>query len=372
MNQGAGARPSLANARLTIDLGALVANWRSLAALAPSSETSAVVKADAYGIGVARAVPALAAAGCRTFFVATAPEGIEVRAAAPPSIVYVLDGLPPGGAAALAEHRLRPVLGTPGEITEWAAFRAEGGDGDCAVHFDTGMNRLGLGADEAEALLADPRLLRLLSPALVMSHLACADVADDPLNALQLGRFRELVARVPLIAGSLANSAGILLGPKYHFALNRPGIMLYGGRGPADRPPLRTVVTAEARVLQVRHVDTDTPVGYGATERTRRPSVLATIGAGYADGYHRLGSSSDSRLGGKVFIRGRRAPLVGRVSMDLVVADVTDVPEVVPGDWAELFGPSIPLDEAASAAATIGYEFLTGLGRRYDRRFVGP
>jgi alanine racemase len=372
MEQRASGQPSLASARLTIDLGALVANWRTLAALAPTAETSAVVKADAYGIGVARAVPALAAAGCRTFFVATAPEAIEVRSVAPSAIVYVLDGLPPGGAEALATRRLRPVLGTPAEIAEWAEWKRRGGEGDCAVHFDTGMNRLGLGPTDAAALLGDTDLLALLSPALVMSHLACADVPDDPLNPDQLARFRAVTARVPTVAASLSNSAGIFLGQPYHFALNRPGIMLYGGRGPFDRPPLRTVVTAEARVLAVRMVEAGLPVGYGATERTRRPSVLATIGAGYADGYHRLAGSSDSRLGGAVFVRGKRAPLIGRVSMDLVVADVTAVPGVIAGDWVELFGPSIPLDEAASAAATIGYEFLTGLGRRYDRRFIGP
>jgi alanine racemase len=371
MDHAADGQPSLASARLTIDLGALAANWRTLAALAPSSETSAVVKANAYGIGVDRAVPALAAAGCRTFFVATAPEGIEVRAVAPDTAIYILDGLPPGGAPALAAQHLRPVLGTPAEIAEWTAWKRQGGDGRCAIHFDTGMNRLGLGAAQATALLADPALMDLLSPALVMSHLACADVPDDPLNPAQLARFRAVLAHIPSIAASLANSAGILLGAKYHFALTRPGIMLYGGRGPLDRAPLRTVVTAEARVLAVRAVDAGAPVGYGAAEKARRPSVLATLGAGYADGYHRLAGSSDARLGGTVFIRGRRAPLIGRVSMDLSVADVTDVPGVAEGDWAELFGSSILLDDAASAAATIGYEFLTGLGRRYERRYIG-
>jgi len=371
MDDAADGKPSLANARLTIDLGALVANWRTLAALAPSSETAAVVKANAYGIGVERAVPALAAAGCRTFFVATAAEGMEVRAAAPDTVVYILDGLPAGGAAALAARRLRPVLGTASEIAGWSDFRRQGGEGACAIHFDTGMNRLGLGPRDTAALIADPALMEVLAPSLVMSHLACADVPDDPLNPAQLSRFREVLSLVPPLPASLANSAGILLGAPYHFAVNRAGIMLYGGRGPLDRPPLRTVVTAEARVLALRSVEAGKPVGYGATERTRRPSVLATLGVGYADGYHRLAGSSDARPGGTVFIRGRRAPLIGRVSMDLSVADVTSVPGVAEGDWAELFGPSIPLDEAASAAATIGYEFLTGLGRRYERSSVG-
>ncbi|MCW5716641.1 MAG: alanine racemase [Bauldia sp.] len=371
MDHEADGQTSLANARLTIDLGALVANWRTLAALAPGSEMSAVVKANAYGIGVDRAVPALATAGCRTFFVATVAEGLEVRSLAPDTIVYILDGLPPGSAAALAGQRLRPVLGTPREIAEWAAWKRQGGEGDCAVHFDTGMNRLGLGPDDTADFVRDPSLTTILSPALVMSHLACADVPEDPLNPAQLARFREVLARVPSVPASLVNSAGIYLGAKYHFAVCRPGIMLYGGRGPLDRAPLRTVVTAEARVLAVRSVAAGTPVGYGAAERTRKTSVLATLGVGYADGYHRLAGSSDARLGGTVFVRGRRAPLIGRVSMDLAVADVTSVPGVAAGDWAELFGPSIPLDEAASAAATIGYEFLTSLGRRYERRYIG-
>jgi alanine racemase len=232
------------------------------------------------------------------------------------------------------------------------------------------MNRLGLSPDEAQALAADDELFSAIAPSLVMSHLASADIPGSPTSGHQLALFRELRRLFPDVPASLANSAGIMLGPGYHFDLTRPGILLYGASASPEWPSLSKVVTAEARVLLVRDVPAGETVGYGGEERMKRQSRIATISAGYADGYHRVAGSSDRRRGGRVAIGGHVVPLVGRVSMDLMTADVTDLPGVSRGDWVELFGATIPVDEAAAFAGTIGYEFLTGLGRRYHRRYV--
>ncbi len=359
-----------AGGRLTIDLAALAANWRTLAAVAATAETGAVVKGDGYGIGLEAATAALSAAGCRTFFVALPDEGVRARAAAPDATIYVLNGLFDGAEPVLAAAGLRPVLGSWPEVEAWAAFTpAAGQKSPPAIHVDTGMNRLGLSLHEAVALARRPDLLAALRPALLMSHLAVADQPADPGSAAQLALFREILAEFPGLPASLANSAGTLLGTDYHLDLVRPGIALYGAQAIAGAQPLRTVVTAEARVIQVREGEAGEAVGYGAAQRLRRPSRLAVLAAGYADGYHRAAGSSDARPGAQVFLRGRPAPVVGRVSMDLTIVDVTDLPIVHRGDWAELFGPNVAVDGVAAAAGTIGYELLTGLGRRYERRY---
>jgi len=364
----------LACGRVTIDLGALANNWRMLARRADTAATAAVVKGDAYGIGLEPAARALAQAGCQTFFVALADEGLQLRAAVRDAIIYVLDGFLPGGADAFANGRLRPVLSSWPEIEEWAAFRREDGrDLKAAIHVDTGMNRLGLTPGEARRLAQDADLLATIAPDLIMSHLACADTPDHPMNRKQLAAFRAVRVLLPDIPASLSNSAGIFLGPDYHFDLVRPGIALYGGEAVASQPSAtRPVATLEARILQVREAKSGDTVGYGATETLGRPSRIAVVGAGYADGYHRRAGSSDARPGARAFLRGRYAPLVGRVSMDLIAIDVTEVPGAERGDWVELFGPNISVDEVARNAETIGYELLTGLGRRYARTYVGP
>ena len=366
--QGAGA---LAGGRVTIDLAALADNWRSLDRLAPGAETAAVVKADGYGVGAEAAVRALAAAGCRTFFVALPDEGLTARRAAPDAVIYILNGVFEGAEETLAKADLRPVLGSWPEIEAWAAFRPGGAKPSAAIHIDTGMNRLGLTLHEALALARRPDLLGAIGPSLVMSHLACADTPDHPLNQAQLALFGEIRREFAGIPASLANSAGTLLGGDFHFDLVRPGIGLYGAAAMTGVPPLRTVVTLEARVIQVREAEAGETVGYGATERLKRPSRLALLSVGYADGYHRTASSSDEKPGARAQLRGRMAPLVGRVSMDLIAIDATDLPVVHRGDWAELFGPNSPVDEVAAAAGTIGYELLTGLGGRCERRYVG-
>ncbi|MBN9443170.1 alanine racemase [Bosea sp. (in: a-proteobacteria)] len=362
--------PILAGNRLTIDLAALARNWQALAAIAAGAETAAAVKGNGYGIGLEPAVRALAAAGCRTFFVALPDEGVRTRTTAPDATIYVLNGLARDLATVHARHNLRPVIGSPGELADWAAYRAQGGRGQAALHVDTGMNRLGLTFDEARALAADPRVVERLGLSLVMSHLACADTPGHPLSARQLATMRDVKALFPGLAVSLANTAGIALDPAYHFDLVRPGIGLYGGPFIAGRPPLETVVTAEARIIQIRDVPAGETVGYGATATTGRPSRIAILSTGYADGYLRAGGSTDQRRGADVVLHGRRAPLFGRISMDMMAIDVTDVPGAERGDWVELFGPAMPVAEVAEAAGTISYEFLTSLGSRYDRRYV--
>lgn len=359
-----------AGGRLTIDLGALAANWKALAART-GAETGAVVKGDGYGIGLIPAARALAAAGCRTFFVALPEEGVKLRATLPAAVIYVLDGLLPESAEILVAANLRPVLGSRAEIDEWAALKRAGAATGAAIHVDTGMNRLGLSLAEAGALSADASLMAAIAPSLVISHLACADTPAHPLNAAQRTAFQGMRAAFPGVPASLANSAGIALGRDWHFDLVRPGIALYGAAFAENAPPFATVVTLEATVLMVREAHAGEAVGYGATETLKRPSRIAILGVGYADGYHRAAGSADGRSGARAYLRDKLAPLAGRVSMDLIALDVTDIPGVQRGDTAELFGPHVPIDETAAHAGTIGYEFLTGLGRRYARRYVG-
>lgn len=365
--------PAFAGGRLTVDLGALANNWRVLARRAENAATSAVVKGDAYGIGLEAAAQALAETGCQTFFVALPDEGLRLRVAVRDAIIYVLDGLMPGSAETLAAAKLRPVLSSWSEIEEWAAFRKAGGRGGAAIHVDTGMNRLGLTPGEARRLAQHRDLLTAVAPDLLMSHLATADTPAHPHNRKQLAAFRAVRTLLPNIPASLANSAGILLGSEYHFDLVRPGIALYGAAAvEGTAPTTRPVATLEARILQIRDVKQGEQVGYGATETIGRQSRIAILAAGYADGYHRLAGSSDRRRGARAFLRGRYAPLVGRVSMDLTAIDVTDIDSAERGDWVELFGSNIAVDEVARHAGTIGYELLTGLGSRYARTYIEP
>lgn len=366
----------IAGGRLTIDLGALTANYRTLAALSAPAETAAVVKADAYGLGIAHAVPALWSAGCRTFFVAYPAEGLAVRAAAPEARIFVLSGpMNEQAAGIITGAGLIPVLNSFEDIALWR--RVSGGH--AALHVDTGMNRLGVSEAEAKAFAAENSGDAAIPLALVMSHLACADNPEHPLNRQQLESFQRVAAFFEGVDSSLANSAGIQLGGDFRRDLTRAGIAMYGGRA-ANRGdnPMMPVATAEARVLQVRHAAAGGVVGYGAAAKLERDTLVAIVATGYADGYHRSASGAGVPLRGVTaqgacgFIAGKRVPVVGRVSMDLTAFDVTECAGgVKPGDLVELFGANIPLDEVAEAAGTIGYELLTGLGRRYERVYVG-
>lgn len=334
-----------------------------------------MVKSDAYGTGIEKAVAALLEAGCTTFFVAFPEEGFRARSIAPEATVYVLNGLNQESIPLFAEAKLRPVLGDPEEIAEWAAYaRNSDSPQPCALHVDTGMNRLGLSAAQARKLAADEDLLASLSPTLVMSHLACANTPSHPMNALQIARFAEIRELYPDIPASLANSAAMLGNLRAHFDLLRPGIALYGGQALDNQVnQMEPVITLEARIIQLRHLEKGEMVGYGAAQTLARASRIAILGAGYADGYHRRAGSSDACPGATTMISGYSAPVVGRVSMDLIAVDVTDVPEdyAQRGAWVELFGKHVLVDDVAECAGTIGYELLTGLRRRYQRIYVG-
>jgi alanine racemase len=361
-----------AGAILTIDLGAIADNYRFLRQRLGAASCAGVVKADAYGLGAAQVSPALWEAGCRTFFVATLDEGVALRAALPAAEIHVLGGDVATTAADHAARDLRPVLNSLAEIAAWRAEAGRQGRAlPATIHLDTGMSRLGMPPAELELLVAEPERLAGIEVTLVMSHLACSDEPAHPQNALQLAAFRRAVTRFrPAGArASFANSSGVFLGRDYHFDLARPGAALYGLRPQAGVPnPLRPVVRLQGKILQLRDVDTGTPVGYGATHRFARPARLATVGIGYADGYLRSLSNRGSAI-----VDGRRVPVVGRVSMDLITLDVSDVPAQAlrPGDLVDLIGPDNPADDLADQAGTIGYEILTSLGRRYVRRYVG-
>ena len=358
---------SIANAVLEIDLGALVDNWRCLRdRLRPGAICGGVVKADAYGLGMAAVAPALDAAGCTLFFVAQLAEGVALRQLLPQAEIAVLNGLLPTSEADFIDHRLIPVLNDLGQIAAW---RSLGGGRDAIIHVDTGMARLGLPPSELALLAADKSLLAGINLRAVMSHLACADQPAHPHNARQLAAFRAATAVLPMAPASFANSSGVFLGADYHFDIARPGAAVYGVNPlPGGPNPMAQVVRLKGRILQTRDIDTGESVGYGSTHRRERPGRIATIAVGYADGWLRSLSNR-----GSVAIAGQRVPVVGRISMDLMTIDVTglDPQSTRPGAFAELIGPGNDVDAVAAEAGTIGYEVLTALGRRYHRIHTG-
>lgn len=368
-----GAAPSRAADRagavLEIDLAAIVENWRNLGArLRAGAYAAAVVKADAYGLGMAQVAPALAAAGCRLFFVATLDEGLALRRLLPDAEIAVFNGLLPRTDGEFRDSRLTPVLNDPSQVAAW---RAAAGTRalPAMIHVDTGMSRLGLAPAELARLAAAPEQLAGLSLRAVLSHLACAEDAAHPLNAAQLAAFGAARGALPRAPASLAASSGIFLGPDYHFDFVRPGAALYGvNPTPAHANPMRQVFRLKGRILQVRDVDRGATVGYGAAHRMERPGRIATVAVGYADGWLR---SSSHR--GSAGIAGQRAPIIGRISMDLLTLDVTGIdPALVrPGGFVDLIDERHGIDEVAMAAGTIGYEILTALGRRYHRVYRG-
>jgi alanine racemase len=364
---------------LTVDLAALAENWRLLRERAGGSECAAVVKADGYGIGLEPSARALAAGGCRTFFVAHLSEAARARKACPDATVYVLNGLPPDTAATYASLRVRPILGAREEIDEWAAFcRAAGARLPAALHVDTGMNRLGLRVEEALAL-EGAAAMEAFEPSLLMSHFVSSEVPADPANARQIAAFETVRAAFPGVPASLSNSSGLFLPGAPSYDLVRPGYALYGGNPtPGLANPMRAVVRLEARVIQIRDAPAGESVGYNGQWTTPGPRRLATLSVGYADGYPRAASATDAKLAagspmGEALVAGRRCPFAGRVSMDLLSVDVTDLPAgaVRRGDRATLIGDDLTVDEVGARAATIGYEILTGLGRRYARVYIG-
>jgi alanine racemase len=359
---------------LRIDLAAIAANWRALGRRTMPCECAAVVKADAYGCGLEPVTAKLLAAGCKTFFVATIAEGRRARAIAPDAAIYVLDGLMPGTAPAFADAALRPVIGNLEELSEWDAFVASSNwRGGIALHVDTGMNRLGIDVSDAAAV-ADRLQREHHGITLLMSHFVAAEAPDHPLNDKQIQTFRELRRLFRGVPASLANSSGIFLGSAAHCDMVRPGVALYGANPMPGRENLmQPVVDLKGRVLQVRSLERGASVGYGATWTAKRPSRLAIVAVGYADGFSRSASAADGMSGGEAVVAGRRCPLAGRVSMDLLAVDVTDVETraVRRGDLITLLGDGITLEEVAHAAGTISYEVLVNLGRRFHRAYRG-
>jgi len=352
---------------LTIDIAAIVANWQALSRQLLTVECAAVVKANAYGMGLKPVATALAQAGCKTFFVADLAEARTVRALAPDATIYVLHGFTLEAAESFIELNVRPVINSMTELAEWDTFVVtRGWQGGAALHVDTGMNRLGVSPEEAAALA--PRVqTQNHGIALLLSHLACADVPGHPLTAKQLNLFRELRTLYSGIPASLANSSGIFLGDTAYFDLARPGAALYGINPTPGRPnPMKLVVELTGRILQIRSVARDQTIGYGATWTARRNSRIAVVAAGYADGLLRSASASDERPGGSAIIAGNRCPIVGRISMDLMTVDISDLLDraVHRGGVATLIGGELSIDDVAAAAGTIGYEVLTRLGAR--------
>lgn len=356
--------------RLTVDLGALRANYRTLASMAASARTGAVVKADAYGLGARRVARVLYEEGCRDFFVAHLSEALRLRPALPAdAALYSLNGLQPGEEQVAAAAGIVPVINGLAQAGRWAdAGRRTGRLLPAVLQIDSGMARLGLSAADVEALTSGGDFFAGARVELIMSHLACSEDPTHSANADQRRRFLELAARLPPAPLSLANSAAVFLGADYHFDLIRPGLALYGGAAPGPAGAvIRPVVGLEARVVQVRDVPAGQGIGYGLSFTTDRPSRIATVSIGYADGWPR-------RLGnlGRAYFGETPLPIVGRISMDSLTLDISALaPDALElGAYVELLGPRQTLNTVAQAIDAIPYEILTGLGRRHAPRYI--
>jgi alanine racemase len=358
-----------AGAILTVDLGAVRRNYRAMRAAFSGAEVAGVVKANAYGLGIGAVAPALAREGCRTFFVATAAEAFKLRGLLPNAAIHVFDGIGPGEEADFAEHRIVPVLNSLPQVETWRAYaHAKERSMPADLHLDTGMSRLGLDAVEQSRLQANPDRLEGIELDAVISHLAVADDPAHPMNEAQRAAFAAISGGLPGRRRSLANSSGVFLGTAFHFDLARVGVALYGANPTPGAPsPVAQVIRLQGRILQVRSVDAARTVGYGATHRISRPSRIATVALGYADGYPLAMSNH-----GTAFLDNHEIPVVGRVSMDLTTVDVTDLPEglAAPGRLVDFMGPNVSVDAVAERAKTIPYTILTGLGRRPYRIYL--
>jgi len=359
----------LSAATLTVDLAGVAENWRMIADRVSPAECGATIKADGYGCGSHEVARALWQAGCRTFFVALPWEGKQVRDVLPEATVYVLDGLLYGQSEFYITHDLRPCLISPEQVNEWA--EASDGKHKAGIHVDTGINRLGLDTSQAEDLASNSGLVHRAGLCLLVSHLASGDDETNSSNNQQRQEFTRLHNLFPGLSASLANSPGVFLGSEFAYDLVRPGVALYGGNPLANKPnPMRPVVSVTAPILQLRDVAEGEGVGYGASWRPDRPSRIAIVGVGYADGLPRAMSWPALQDGpAAVYIAGMSAPIVGRISMDMITIDVTDctAQSLSPGTGVELLGKNVGVDDWARWAGTIPYEILTSLGRRYAK-----
>lgn len=355
---------------LTVNLDAVAANYRFFRDQAKGARVGAVLKANAYGLGALPVANTLVEEGCDLVFVATAKEAMEIRAEIQrPVEIYTLNGYQVNHENDYLSNEFYPVLNSICEVKSWAKVQQVAPKNHpCGLQIDTGMNRSGLSLEDAKSLSANTDLLKRLNLALVMSHLACADDPSAPLNTQQLQSFQAATNSLPEAPLSLANSAGILAGGPYHFDVVRPGIGLFGGNPLLeDGPDLATVASLHAPIIQTRMLESGQSVGYGASYKVTRPSRIATIAVGYADGYMRHLSNV-----GTGYIGNQPVPIAGRISMDLTCFDVTDIPETEtqPGTFIELFGEHLSIDEVGKTAGSFGYEILTNLGPRYVRRYI--
>lgn len=355
---------------LNIDLGAATQNYRLLQRLAaPQARVGAVIKANGYGLGATALAEALVGAGCCDFFVASVEEGVAVRAALPSGRIYVLNGFYNSAAGEYATHNLIPLLGSFSEIENYKKLSVKHGKKlEAFLSFNTRLNRLGLGSVETEQLLADKTMLNGIAVTGIMSHFACADEKDHPMNEAQYKIFEGIAAHFPHAEKTLANSSAIFRDKKYHYDLLRPGMAIYGlNPTPETVNPMRSVVSLHVPVIRTRLVYKGASVGYGAAWMAEKDTWLATVSAGYADGIMRhLGNR------GALYWKGHRCPIRGRVSMDLTTVDLSNVPENErprPGDLLEVLGQHQSADGLALDADTIGYEILTTLGHRYERQY---
>ena len=363
--------PERAGALLSVDLRALQNNWRQLADQSKPARCAAAVKADCYGLGLQEPIKALTAVGCDAFFVALPDEGQAVRALASDADIYILSGLLAGQGEYYLEHNLQPVLCTLGQFEEWRNLcRATGKKLPAALHVDTGINRLGLSESDVKALAKQPAKFREFELTLIISHLACGDEPANPMNDVQRQNFDKLREMLPDAPASLANSSGTFLGEKFTYDMVRPGIALYGGNPFAARAnPMSAVAHLYAPLLQVRELEIGESVGYGATWVAHRPSKIGVFGVGYRDGVPRSLTTKPDDGPPSVFVAGHYAPIVGRISMDLITVDLTDVPAeyTIAGQRFELMGSNVTVDDIARWAGTIPYEIITRLGSRYAR-----
>ncbi|MCZ2329011.1 alanine racemase [Bartonella sp. F02] len=354
----------------TIDIGAIVANYITLARHVAPVECSAVVKANAYGMGAQKIAPALYKAGCRVFFVAKINEALQLKTLLPSkATLALLNDIPPSAEEFLAQAGIIPVLNSWDSIKSWQELcQKKNKKFPAIIHIDTNMSRLGLDQKELQQLIKHPTIFKVADIKYIMSHLANSDNAAHSSNYIQLAAMKTALAQLPACKASFSNSGGIFLNPDFHFDLVRPGIALYGVDPHKKYPtPIKPVLKLEAQVIQTRHVDAGTPVGYGESFITNRPSILSTIDIGYADGWLRALSNK-----GSVYFQGHKMPIVGHISMDSMTVDATDLKDKKPqkGDWIELIGAHQTLEKVATDANTIPYEILTSLGSRYQRTYI--
>ncbi|AKK19900.1 alanine racemase [Candidatus Liberibacter africanus] len=360
--------------KLTIDLTALKNNWHSVNQLSGSARTAAVVKDDAYGLGLEKIAIALYNAGAQDFFVTDVAEGVKLRSYLPKAKIFVLYGINPGEEKHLFNANLIPVISSISQLSFYGKLISSGVCHPYALQVDTGFNRLGLSLEEALDFAQNYLNKKSDNLSLIMSHLACADDPKSHVNSVQLKRFRTLVTYYKGVEASLVSSAGILLGSDYHFQLTRPGISLYGGTHTINKShPMETVVTAEARIIQIRKSLAGEIISYGGGKKLTRNSLIAVASIGYADGYPLTMSRLDSKnkpflfSGGEGFVKGYTAPVLGKITMDMTMFDITDSPGIKVGDYIQVFGSHIKLDDVAVASGTTNYDLLVRIGKRYAK-----